>query len=232
MEIAPLPEPTLLAESAYERLRDAIFSGAIPPGARLSVPTLAARLGVSRSPVREAIARLCQERLARDEPRRGAVVAMIGPGELAALYEVRAALEGVATRLAVEHGDADFIAQLKATLAEHQQAVDTNSWEGHQRADAQFHSRIRHAAGNDELLRVLDSIQARVRLGMLTTSVVSGPAQALEDHRSIYDAIERRDADAAERRAKAHIERLRDVLLRAVATAAAEERASSLKRTA
>ena len=75
MDLRRLPPSDGIADTVYETLRDAIFSGAVPPGTKLSVPAIAVRLGVSRSPVREAVLRLKQEQLANYEPRRGAVVA-------------------------------------------------------------------------------------------------------------------------------------------------------------
>jgi DNA-binding GntR family transcriptional regulator len=103
MGLGRLPPADRIADTVDEKLCNAIFARTLQPGTRLSVPALAAELGVSRSPVREAVLRLTQERLAREEPRRGAVVAHIGPRELTALYEVREVLEGLAARLAVEN---------------------------------------------------------------------------------------------------------------------------------
>src|SRR5579875_1256952 len=100
LERLPAAATDRIADAVYERIRDAIFTGALPPDARLSVPALADRLGVSRSPVREAVMRLIHDRLAVEEPRRGAVIARIEPADLIHIYEVREALEGLAVSLA------------------------------------------------------------------------------------------------------------------------------------
>lgn len=202
-----------IADAVYEQLRERIFSGDLPAGARLSVPAIAEELDVSRSPVRDAVLRLTQERLAREEPRRGAVVARVGPEELAALYEVREVLEGLAARLAVENAGRRLVDRLREVLAEHEQAVASADVQRHMDLDMRFHALVRQAGANPEATRLLDDIQTQIRLAMRTTTVTGGPQQAVEDHRRILAAIESGDPYQAERVARAHIARLRAVLL-------------------
>ncbi|MQA11672.1 MAG: FCD domain-containing protein [Pseudonocardiaceae bacterium] len=203
-----------VADSVYERLREKIFTGELAPGARLSVPALAESLEVSRSPVRDAVLHLVQDRLAREEPRRGAVVARIGAAELAAIYEVREVLEGLAARLAVENAGRRLVRALHEVLAEHERAVRTADIAATTEADMRFHSLVREASGNAEVIRLLDEVQTQVRLAMRTTTVTAGPRHAIDDHRAILTAIESGDPFAAEQAARAHIFRLRTVLLR------------------
>ncbi|MCG5219279.1 GntR family transcriptional regulator [Streptosporangium sp. KLBMP 9127] len=203
-----------IADSIYDRLREEIFAGDLAPGARLSVPALAERLAVSRSPVREAVFRLVQDRLASEEPRRGAVVAKIGARELAAIYDVREVLEGLAARLAVENSGRRLVTALHDVLAEHERAVRDGDVAAVTEADMRFHALIRQASGNPEVGRLLDAVQTQVRLAMRTTRVTAGPRQAIDDHRAILTAIESGDPAAAELAARAHIFRLRSALLR------------------
>jgi DNA-binding GntR family transcriptional regulator len=212
MELGRLPPADRIADTVYESLRNAIFTGTLQPGTRLSVPALAAELGVSRSPVREAVMRLTQERLAHEEPRHGALVAHIGPQKLAALYEVREVLEGLAARLTVENHGKDVVDQLAAALSDDERAVAIADVDSHVEADMRFHALLRRACGNAELVRMLDEIQTQVRLAMLTTSVVAGPQSAVRDHRTIFEAIASGNPDEAERAARAHIARLRIAL--------------------
>jgi DNA-binding GntR family transcriptional regulator len=203
----------------YESLRDAIFAGTLRPGDRLRVPVLAEKLGVSRSPVREAVLRLTQERLAWEEPRHGAVVAVIGRRELAGLYQVREVLEGLAARLAAGRGDAQLADRLREVLSDHEQAVDEADLSRHMEVDMLFHSLVRCASGNAEVVRLHGEIQTRVRLAMLTTAVTGGLRNALTDRRAIYDKIRAGDAERAEGAAKAHVARLRCSLLEEDGTA-------------
>lgn len=202
-----------ITDEVFQRLHDDIMSGALPPGARLSVPALAARLGVSRSPVRDAVARLVQTRLAREEPRRGAVVANVGLYELASLYEVREVLEGLAARLAVETAGQRLIRALHATVTEHEQAVAAGDIPRHIECDVKFHGLIQDASGNEDLKRMLGDIQAQVRLAMRTTTLSGGPQRAVADHQMILAAIRDGDPAAAEQAARSHVSRLRRCLL-------------------
>lgn len=211
-ELAPLRTSERITDAVYESLRQAIFSGTLPPGTKLSVPGLAERLRVSRSPVREAVVRLTWDRLAVEEPRRGAVVARIDPADLAELYEVREVMEGVAARLAVQRGGPHLVAELDRILRKHQQAVALGNLAEHAELDMSFHSKIREAGGNRHVIRTLDEIQAQVRLAMVTTTVTSGPSTAVDDHRRIVEAMRSGDADAAEAHARTHIARLKHAL--------------------
>ncbi|GAB3577735.1 GntR family transcriptional regulator [Amycolatopsis endophytica] len=211
-ELPPVRASERITDAVYESLRQAILSGTLPPGTKLSVPNLALRLDVSRSPVREAVVRLTWDRLAVDEPRRGAVVARIDPQDLAELYEVREALEGVATRLAVQRGDSGLVPKLEQLLRQHIQAVGLDDVERHTKLDIQFHTAIRVASGNQHVIRQLDEIQAQVRLAMVTTAVTSGPSYAVEDHQRILEGIKSGDPDRAERAAREHIARLKVAL--------------------
>ncbi|MEU8353546.1 GntR family transcriptional regulator [Streptomyces sp. NPDC048845] len=209
MTVASDPRVT---DRVHQELRDRIFAGDLPAGARLSVPALAERLGVSRSPVREAIVRLVHERLAREEPRRGAVVADVSLKSLIAIYEVREVLEGLATRLAVENAGRRLLRTLEEVLGEHERAVSAVDLTAASEADVTFHRLIREAADNAEVVRMLDDVQTQVRLAMRTTQVTGGPKLAIADHRAIVRAMEAGDPAAAEGAARAHIARLRAVL--------------------
>ncbi|TCP54961.1 DNA-binding GntR family transcriptional regulator [Tamaricihabitans halophyticus] len=201
-----------VVDGVYARLREKIFTGELAPGTKLSVPALAELLEVSRSPVRDAVLRLVQDRLATEEPRRGAVVASVGAAELVTIYEVREVLEGLAARLAVENAGRRLVRALREALDDHQHAVDVSDLAATTEADMRFHALVREASGNHEVIRLLDEIQTQVRLAMRTTTVTAGPRHALDDHRAILTAIESGDPNAAEQVARAHIFRLRAAL--------------------
>lgn len=202
-----------VTDRVHQELRAQIVSGELPAGTRLSVPALAQKLGVSRSPVREAIVRLVQERLAREEPRRGAVVPEVSDRELLAIYEVREVLEGLATRLAVENAGRRLIRQLEDLVQEQERAAALSDRVAASEADVAFHRLIREAADNPELVRMLDDVQTQVRMAMRTTQVTGGVTNAIADHRAILAAMDAGDPRAAEDAARAHISRLRHVLV-------------------
>ncbi|MHB8293828.1 MAG: GntR family transcriptional regulator [Acidimicrobiales bacterium] len=213
VQLERLPASDRITDVVYNEVRDAIVSGRLTAGSRLSVPALASALGVSRSPVREAVVRLTHERLAREAPRRGAIVAEVGLRELATLYEVREVLEGLAARLASRHSNPDLASSMRTLLRHHEEALHHEELSKHVEYDMEFHGMIRRVAQNRELMRLLDNIQTQVRVAMLTTAVSAGPRQALADHVAIYERIADGDSDGAERAAREHVVRLREALL-------------------
>ena len=212
-DLPPVIAGDALAEQAYVRLREAILDRSLPPGTRLSVPAVARRLGVSRSPAREAIARIAGDGLATLVPRKGAVVASITPADLLEIYELREVLEGLAARLAAERASADALAELDDLVARHRAAIEAGDVAGHMELDQAFHRAIRVAAGNGRLLEPLDRLQAQVRIAMGTTRhSPGGMPQAHAEHEGILAALRARDAERAEAAARAHIGRLRESL--------------------
>lgn len=199
-----------LTEQAYVRLRDAILNHQLPPGTRLSVPDIARRLGISRSPAREAIARIAYEGLAQVEARRGAVVAAIDPADLVEIYELREVLEGLACRLACERISEDDLDLLAELVDEHAAAVEADDVARHMELDQTFHQSIRRATGNQRLIESLDRLQGQIRIAMHTTRrSAGGMRQAIAEHRLVLSALGARDPDEAERTAREHIVRLR-----------------------
>ncbi len=202
-----------LADQAYEYLRDAILNGQLAPLTPLSAPEVARRLGISRSPAREAIARLAAEGLARLEPRRGAVVAQITLDDLEEIYEVREVLEGLACRLAALALDDTAMKEIDEVVAEHRAAVTVGDVARHMAADQRFHKLVRSIAGNRRLTESLDRLQGEIRVAMNTTHrVAGGMHQALAEHEEIAEALRRRDPVAAEEAGRRHIRRLRQGL--------------------
>lgn len=199
-----------VADRVYAELREAVLGHELRPGSRLSVPRLAVRYGVSRSPVREAVQRLVQDGLATDVPQRGCAVATVTASELIPLYEVREVLEGLAARLAAGRATRQQLARLHTELRSHELAVDRADVREHVEHDIAFHALLRQAAGNTELHEALDRLQGKVTIAMLSADHSSWPAKAAVEHRQILDAIIAADADAAESAARAHIARIRN----------------------
>ena len=146
--LEPLARPEALTEMVADRLRSAILSGALAPGTHLSVPEIAKRLGVSRTPAREGLIALEREGLV--EPRASAGVAVIagGTGDILDLLDIREGLEIITVRRAAERMDADGIAKLKALFAQHEAVVAQNDLAGHVELDSAFHGLIREGAAD------------------------------------------------------------------------------------
>lgn len=201
---------TGIGEQAYQLVRDAILDGRLAPGTRLPVPEIARQLGISRSPAREAIARVAAEGLAVVEPRRGAVVARISPESLRDIYEVREVLEGLACRLAAERATAAELEELRVIVAEHRIAVNDGDVAVHMELDQRFHGKVRQAARNPPLVEALDRLQSQIRIAMNTTlRSPGGMAAAHAEHEQIAAALLRRDRQASETAGRHHVQRLK-----------------------
>lgn len=208
-EAASESERVLVTDRIFAQLRAAILAHELSPGMRLSVPRLALRYGVSRSPVREAVQRLVQVGLADQTPHRGCAVATVTPAKLIPLYEVREVLEGLAARLAALHATRDDLARLHAELQAHESAVKRRDVRAHVEHDLAFHSTLRHAAGNAELVAALDRVEGQVTIAMLSADHTNWPVKAVTEHHAILDAIVGAHPDAAEAAARAHVVRIR-----------------------
>ena len=211
--LSPLQSDELLADRAYRELSQAIVSRGLEPGTRLSVPELARQLGVSRSPVREAVQRLIYDGLAEDRGRRGAVVARIEPDDFLSLLELRELLEGFAAGRAALHATDEDIARLRGLVERHRNDIGQSEMDdvAHVEYDLEFHSAIRDAAKNEDLTMALARMQVRSHLSYATLWRQPRRAEhALAEHEAIVDAVAASDLDAAEAAARAHIGAVRD----------------------
>ncbi|WP_219416740.1 GntR family transcriptional regulator [Pseudonocardia nigra] len=200
-----------LAERTYEAIKSAILVNRLPPGTPLSVPELARQLGVSRSPVREAVQRLIYDGLATHAPNRGAEVSLVDIDDLRQLYLVREQLEGLAAGLATEHLDADALACLRGILAEHEEALGAGEdIVAHIELDRRFHRTIRELAGNPHLTAVLEPMAGRSHFALHSLwRSPDAPRLALDEHRQIVEAMVAGDPELAAEAARRHIARLR-----------------------
>jgi DNA-binding GntR family transcriptional regulator len=207
--ITPLAEEDTLSlgERAYRRLRDSIVQGMLPAGRKISERSLANELGISAQPVREALRRLEQDGMVVTLPRRGAVVAEVGPAQLGELGRIRAALEGVACALAAERMEAGDLAAIAAILPRMKAGTEAADTEALDEANEAFHAIIHRATGNLFLMRSLAALRAYDHLGR-HRAVGSTPRdmpKALTEHRGIVAALRRRDPALAEARMRHHV---------------------------
>ncbi|OGB92573.1 MAG: hypothetical protein A3G35_19275 [candidate division NC10 bacterium RIFCSPLOWO2_12_FULL_66_18] len=209
-----LIETRNLGDQVYEMLRERFRSGNLAPGTKLHEPDLAQELGVSRTPVREAIQRLQREGLVRISPHRGAFVVNLAWRDLEDLCDVREGLEGIAARLAATRISEEELDRVEAGLKQREQALTDPSREP-ERPAVDFHDAILRASGNERLIREMGTIQDL--LGMIRTdsAAVAGRAsKSLAEHWKILRALRARDPDTAERGMRAHIRTAKENILR------------------
>ncbi|MCF7700960.1 GntR family transcriptional regulator [Loktanella sp. M215] len=190
-------------KDAYALILEAIDSHIYKPGDRLVESELADRLGVSRTPVREALQRLeTQSLLTRDG--RSLIVASLDHTQMAELYVVRGTLEGLAARLAARHATPEEVAVLRDMLAADEALKDDP--EALSRANRRFHKQIHLASHNRFLVQQLDLVHRSMAL--LATTSISAKGRGgdtLREHERIVEAIAAGDGDAADTALRAHI---------------------------
>ncbi|MGX1805679.1 GntR family transcriptional regulator [Nocardia sp. NPDC055321] len=201
------PDSELLGPSVHRQLRGLVLSGELAPGAPLSVLALSARLGVSRSPVREAVQQLIYEGLAVNVPHAGARVASMDDTQIRDVLAVRTVLDGLAAATAatrLTEADLSKLTALLATQEDHLREPADPARDSE--LDLEFHTFIRERSGNrtlaDELAR-LDA-QAHLYRGDLWRHP-RNRSIALREHRRILDALESGHAPDARAAAEAHV---------------------------
>ena len=206
-----------MAERLVPLIEDDIVEGRLAPGERLDEVGLAARHGVSRTPVREALRRLAETGLVTLRPRRGAVVAALEPTRVAEAFEVMAELEAMAGRLAARRIRAKEIAALRLIHAECEAAAAHGHADGYYAANGRFHHLVYTAAGNGFLLGEATKLHARLKpYRRLQLRAPRRLAASLAEHEAVLAALEAGDGAAAADALRAHVsvqgERFGDLL--------------------
>lgn len=211
-QAGPASRP-LHGQSVYDRLCDEIRSGVLRPGARLLETEIAARLEVSRTPVREAIRRLEADGLVGHEPRTGAMVRKLDYPEIMELYEMRTVLEGTAARLAARAASEMELEELRAINTE----MATQAKDGARlvRLNRQFHARLMDAARNRFLLKSAETVEKTLLiLGPSSMELPERVREAVTEHDAVLDALAARDGIAAEAAMRSHMEKAQLTRLR------------------
>lgn len=204
---------TSYAEQARELLRRSILNGVYAPGQRLKEVEISRDLGISRSPVREAIQGLASEGLVRVATQKGAFVANLDATEVAELYEVREALETMAVWLAAERAEIPRIMDLRELLEATRSTLDRQKSAGYPR-NLDFHRHLSVLSGNRKLAQEVNEINSQLELARLRSAYKPGRAeQAYEEHLAIFDALRRQDPAAAADAMREHIRHGKDNML-------------------
>lgn len=206
-----------LGEMVYESLRDAIINQVLKPGERLMETELAEEMGVSRTPVREAIRKLEQEGYVVMIPRKGAYVAGLSIKDIHEVFEIRGALESLAAGLAAERATQEEIEEMERNIVLEASHFESSDLIKTIEVDTKFHELIFKASKNDRLLSMINNLREQVQRFRTTTLAVSGRMKfALEEHRRIVEAIAARDVQLAQQMAKEHIESAENALLEVI----------------
>jgi DNA-binding GntR family transcriptional regulator len=210
MQAAPsipaLIERRPLHEAAIDRLRDLIVQGELNPGERLNERLLCEKLGISRTPLREAIKLLATEGLVELLPNRGAVVASIDTVRLAETLQVMGVLEGLAGELACRNASAARIAQIRALHEEMISTYKRGDLAGYFRHNQAIHMGIVEASGNPVLANLYRQLNTNVRRARYRANLSKSRwGAAVREHEQILAALEARDVRALKRLLRDHL---------------------------
>ena len=200
-----------LKDAVYLQLRDDIISGALPAGAVLREVELVARFGVSKTPLRDALARLQKDGFVDIPPYRSAVVTGYSETDLREIYELRELLEGACARQAAFHISADALAELSRIVRASAECVHgdevipgrEDELTGlHDQFDLVMYAQSRNGRIDEMVGNIRGHVQ---RIGRLTTGIPGRLAKSVAEHQTIYEAIAQRDGAGAEALMREHI---------------------------
>lgn len=221
--LRPIAPSSMVSDRVYQQLSQAIRDGDLPPGTRLVERVLAERLGVSRTPVREALKELVKDGLASPDRQRGLVVARLSLDTIAAAYQVRAVLEGMAARLAAARPDPAHIQELAEAVEGMARCGNANP-AAYDQYHEQFHDRIAVMSQNSYVVQYLSDLSVfRTRMVSVGWVPPTRTERAMTEHRGIYEAIAAGDGDRAAELSEAHVRRTGAALLQRLAGEAADE---------
>ena len=195
----PMEKHLTLREKIVENIRDAIVSGSLMAGSRVSEPELAERYGISRTPIREAFRQLESEGYLTVIPRRGAVVVEFSPKDVEEFYAIKSIMEGYAARRACEKlskKDLDRLQAINTKLAELARIGDIKHFF---KIHSDFHELFIKAADNEKLHELIAGLVTKFqRLRFASLSLPGRMAISVQEHEKIIDAFREKNADLAE----------------------------------
>lgn len=203
------------AQRAAEALRELIFAGDLPAGSDHLETELAARLGMSRTPVREAALVLEAQGLLEVRPRKGVRIQAVSARDMAEVYDVLTALEAMTVQRAAEMGYAEAdLRPLAATIAQMDAAIAAEDLDAWAQADDDFHRALVQLGRNTRIIDITERMSNQVRRARaVTLRLRPMPTQSNADHRAVYEAIRDGDAQTAARIHRHHREAARDMLV-------------------
>ena len=208
-----------LRELVFEAIREAILKGQLAPGERLMEIQLAEELGVSRTPVREAIRKLELEGLVLMVPRKGAYVASFSMKDVVEVFEIRGAVEGLSAALAAERITDQELEELERHLVKSSELINLADLEGMVEVDTGFHQILYQASRNQRLAQIINNLREQIqRFRQTSLSYPGRMRMALSEHREIVDAISARDPELARKLAQDHIESAENSMMQVIRT--------------
>ncbi|OLS02840.1 GntR family transcriptional regulator [Tissierella creatinophila] len=208
-----------LSMSVFEELEEKILNGKIKPGENLTEIKLSSDIGVSRTPVREALRMLEQKNLVQITPNKGAIVLGINEKDLNDIYTIRMNIEGLGSRWTVENITDEQIKELKEIVELQEFYMMKNSLEQINQLDAKFHEKMYEYSNSRTLQHMLSDLHHMIkRYRKISFNSKGRTEKAIQEHREILEAVINHDPDAAERLTINHIINAKENLLKIIKT--------------
>lgn len=203
-----------LREVVCETLREAICDGILEPGERLMEIQIAEELGVSRTPVREAIRKLELEGYVIMLPRRGTYVANLSIKDINEVYEIRASIDALAAGLAAERITDDELEQMERMLVATVEAFDKGDMDRVVEYDTKFHDVLYCASRNARLVGIINNLREQLtRFRSISMAYPGRMKKTMEEHGRMVEAIAQRNVELAQQLARQHMENSEQALL-------------------
>lgn len=206
-----------LRDVIFDTLREAIIIGELKPGQRLMEVQVAEKMGVSRTPVREAIRKLELEGLVEMLPRKGAHVAELSVKDIMDVLEVRATLDGLATSLSATRITDDEKKELRHLLDQFINYVEKENLQGSIKKDVEFHDVIYRSSRNDKLIQISNNLREQIqRFRIVYIKDYSSSRELIREHTEIYEAIIAGNPETAMEAARRHIKNQEETIIRSL----------------
>ena len=202
-----IENPSLIREQVYSRIKQEILTGNISPGSQVLEGRLAKQINVSRTPVREALHVLEMEGFLESFPRVGYRVRKISYQEGMEIFEIRAVLEPLAARKAIESKDQDYLDALEQNLIQTEVAANQDELAAFLQYDTEFEEIFVKSSGMQTLLSVWGGLRQKLSIyRMHAHNALDARYKSLEGHRHIFERLKTRDSDGVERAIRDHLE--------------------------
>jgi len=189
-----------LRQNVYEAVRNFVVSPEVPPGGKINEDELANKLGVSKTPVREALSKLAHDGIVEIIPNRGAYKVKLTKEDLREIMLIRETLEGLCVRLAVENINEKVIQRLNAILNQFEEKYLEKDFSRYPEAHLKFHNLLHNTSKSQRLIRIIQSMYDLIN--MVRLQYFSNPdniKRSLRFHKELVDALEKRDGELAEK---------------------------------
>jgi DNA-binding GntR family transcriptional regulator len=204
----------ILRDEVYLSIKEAILTGELAPGERISIGRLLQEIGFSPTPIREALLKLEQEGFVSRLPRGGFIVSRFTQKDIDQIFDIRSLLESYAVGLAIQHIKKEDILWLERNIKESEQYIQKKEWNKVSTLNTEFHDYLNGLSKNERLLSIINGL--RDQIFQFRSAILRVPMKAkisIDHHKKMIDAIKRREVELLKKLTQEHIQIGKEVIL-------------------